>query len=172
MRYAIIKGGVVISVTLWDGVTAWSPPPGTTAVNINAQPSVDIGYTYNGSVFTAPAGGRAPQPETSNVVNGSVAFPIDVFTQTATLDGRYYTCLIRGGAGAFSIALPDAASCPGRIYVFSRLDATVNNTTLTLVTGTDKFFTTVVSTSVIITGLGTKKVFQSAGSAGYWVQIG
>lgn len=51
---ALIQGGVVVNVALWDGSSTWDTP-GMTQVEITSQPTVGIGHTYNGSKFTAPA---------------------------------------------------------------------------------------------------------------------
>jgi len=53
MKYAIIENNEVINVTLWDGVSKWSPPEGTIAVACPDE--VGPGWTYNGSTFSPPA---------------------------------------------------------------------------------------------------------------------
>lgn len=46
IRYAIVDDdGLVLNVALWDQVTAWSPPTGTTA--IPASDEVQIGGTID-----------------------------------------------------------------------------------------------------------------------------
>lgn len=57
MNYAIVQSGNVVDVVVWDGVTEWAPPIGTTAVQIPDGAYVGIGSTYDGTTFSAP-----PQP--------------------------------------------------------------------------------------------------------------
>lgn len=54
--YALMEGGAVTNLVLWDGNTAtWSPPEGTQAVLIEeGDSSAQIGATYDGSKFIAP----------------------------------------------------------------------------------------------------------------------
>lgn len=63
-RYALIEGGTVTNVVLWDGVLSdpdadeetpvvgWQPPEGTTAVACPAK--VGIGWAYADGKWTAP----------------------------------------------------------------------------------------------------------------------
>ena len=52
-RYAIVRDGVVENVTVWDGVTEWSPPEGTEAV-LDKSGTAQIGGTHHGKNFVAP----------------------------------------------------------------------------------------------------------------------
>ena len=52
MKYALILNGVVNNIVVWDGVTPYSP--NGTLVNLDGSSYVDIGYTYENGVFTAP----------------------------------------------------------------------------------------------------------------------
>lgn len=58
--YAIVENGVVDNIVVWDGEAEWSPPAGTTAVQVPATATVDIGYSWDGKNFTKPA---SPTPE-------------------------------------------------------------------------------------------------------------
>lgn len=58
--YAIIENGIVVNLVVWDGVSKWSPPAGSTAILIPADTSVSIGYTYNGTTFSAPQTNESP----------------------------------------------------------------------------------------------------------------
>ena len=58
MNYAIIEQGKVTNVTLWDGVSAWTPSSGEA---VACPENVGIGWTYDGQTWTAPE----PVPETS-----------------------------------------------------------------------------------------------------------
>lgn len=55
-NYALVQGGVVINTIVWDGnPETWSAPQGVTAVLMPANETVEIGWTYSGSTFSAPA---------------------------------------------------------------------------------------------------------------------
>lgn len=51
-KYAVIDGnGLVVNLVDWDGVSAWAPPEGCTAVQTTmAGP----GWSFADGVFTAP----------------------------------------------------------------------------------------------------------------------
>lgn len=51
-RIALIESGVVINIAIWDGVSVWNPT-GYIEVNITGT-HVDMGWTYNGTTFSAP----------------------------------------------------------------------------------------------------------------------
>lgn len=50
-RYALIdSSNLVVDITIWDGNTeTWKPDDGLTAIDINTEPQVGIGMTYNSS---------------------------------------------------------------------------------------------------------------------------
>lgn len=52
MKYAIIENNEVTNVTLWDGVSEWSPPEGSIAVACPDE--VGPGWTYEDGTFVAP----------------------------------------------------------------------------------------------------------------------
>ena len=52
MRYAIVENNEVTNVTLWDGVSEWSPPEGSIAVACSDE--VGPGWTYEDGTFVAP----------------------------------------------------------------------------------------------------------------------
>ncbi len=54
MRYAIVIGGIVDNVVIWDGISAWSPPDGSQAVQLDAGQACSIGWTYDGTTFAEP----------------------------------------------------------------------------------------------------------------------
>lgn len=54
MEHAIIRDGIVENICLWDGVTPWQPPAGTSVVALNGR-MAGIGWTYDGQTFTPPA---------------------------------------------------------------------------------------------------------------------
>jgi hypothetical protein len=51
--YALVQDGTVVNITLWDGSAEVDFGDGITAVAVD--PSVQIGFTYDGTTFTAPA---------------------------------------------------------------------------------------------------------------------
>jgi hypothetical protein len=52
MRYALVDaGGKVVDVVEWDGIAAWTPPAGTTAVQSD---TAGTEWTYSDGAFTAP----------------------------------------------------------------------------------------------------------------------
>jgi hypothetical protein len=57
MNYAIIEQGKVTNVTLWDGITPWTPAAGEA---VACPENVGIGWTYDGQTWAAPE----PAPET------------------------------------------------------------------------------------------------------------
>ncbi len=54
--YAVIENNIVVNTIVWDGVSAWMPPDGTTVVIIPDGTVAGIGYTYDATskAFTAP----------------------------------------------------------------------------------------------------------------------
>ena len=63
--YLILKGNEIINTVLWDGVSDWTPPEGTTAVV--APAGVGIGWTKSGSNWIAPEPTPAPTPDPNKV---------------------------------------------------------------------------------------------------------
>jgi hypothetical protein len=56
-RHAIVVGGVVENVIIWDGVAEWNPPDGATVIALNVDEACDIGWTYDAKLtprFNAP----------------------------------------------------------------------------------------------------------------------
>jgi hypothetical protein len=52
-QYAVVANNVVVNLVEWDGVSAWSPPAGTTASPTSGAP-VSIGWLWNAGVPTDP----------------------------------------------------------------------------------------------------------------------
>jgi hypothetical protein len=61
MRYAIVDDAskVVLNIIIWDGTSPYTPPAGTTLVNID-DVQCDIGWIQQ------PDGSFTPPPEDSN----------------------------------------------------------------------------------------------------------
>lgn len=54
-NYALVENGTVVNTIVWDGDTNnWTPPDGAAVVLIPSDQPVSIGWTYNGSTFSAP----------------------------------------------------------------------------------------------------------------------
>jgi hypothetical protein len=52
--YAIVENGAVINVVLWDGQSGWEPPTESTANLLPTGSQVGVGYTFDGTNYTAP----------------------------------------------------------------------------------------------------------------------
>jgi len=63
--YLIIKDNTVVNAIVWDGVSDWTPPEGTTAVV--APEGVGIGWTKSGSNWIAPEPLAAPAENPNRV---------------------------------------------------------------------------------------------------------
>lgn len=57
--YAIVENGVVVNSALWDGESEWSPEVGE-AVLVPEGLYFNIGWLYDGSVFTDPNAEQLP----------------------------------------------------------------------------------------------------------------
>ncbi len=56
--YAIIEGGIVVNIVVWDGNTSeWQPPEGSTAIEVTD----DTGVAYLGGSYVD---GKFNQPST------------------------------------------------------------------------------------------------------------
>jgi len=53
-RWAVVDGGQVLNVVLWDGMSAWEPAAGT-AVALPEGSPVGPGWSYDGDEFTPSA---------------------------------------------------------------------------------------------------------------------
>ena len=74
---AMIRGGVVVGVALWDGVQPWDPVAGglcDSTVDVTARPEVGPGWAYSGGTFAAPAA-PAPAPDPASFVLAVVKDP-------------------------------------------------------------------------------------------------
>ena len=63
--YLIVKDEQVINTVLWDGVSDWTPPEGTTVELAPAH--VGIGWTRVGGEWVAPEPPPAPTPDPAKV---------------------------------------------------------------------------------------------------------
>lgn len=53
-NYAIVENTKVINTCAWDGLTEWSPPEGTQAIEIPEGVIAGTGYDYINGQFIAP----------------------------------------------------------------------------------------------------------------------
>lgn len=51
MKIAIIEGGIVVNIAIWDGQSAWNPG-NFTYVDVTDVPNVCIGASYDGESFS------------------------------------------------------------------------------------------------------------------------
>lgn len=80
MKYAIIDQNTVTNVTLWDGVTPWTPAAGEA---VACPDNVGIGWTYDGTTWTAPE----PVAETSRWIGSHrFLFTLHGFEQQVLMD--------------------------------------------------------------------------------------
>lgn len=54
MRWAIVIGGVVDNLVLWDGSSDWTPPKGSQAIQVSEGQPCGIGWTWDGTSFSEP----------------------------------------------------------------------------------------------------------------------
>lgn len=53
-KYALINNqNIVDNIIVWDGGDSWQPPENMTCINVE-DIECNIGWIYDGSVFTAP----------------------------------------------------------------------------------------------------------------------
>lgn len=52
--YAVVESGAVTNVVVWDGISDWEPPQGSTANLLPIGAPVSIGYAFDGTNYTAP----------------------------------------------------------------------------------------------------------------------
>ena len=63
--YLVIKDNTVINAVVWDGVSDWTPPEGTTTMV--APAGLGIGWTKSGSNWVAPEPPTPPAEDPNKV---------------------------------------------------------------------------------------------------------
>lgn len=53
-NYAVIQNNIVTNIIIWDGMATWSPPQGSSLVDLTDTATPDIGSSYDGTTFTPP----------------------------------------------------------------------------------------------------------------------
>lgn len=76
--YALIKAGIVSNLIMWNGLTSYNPQ-GITKVDVTSRKDIQIGWSYDGSTFSAPAMTRTPVEKSISDVYKTFA---DFFTGT------------------------------------------------------------------------------------------
>ncbi|WP_156437992.1 hypothetical protein [Burkholderia sp. BDU5] len=56
-QYALVKGGVVENVILWDGESEWCAPEEMALSPIPGNVSVGVGYSFDGTSYAPPKEG-------------------------------------------------------------------------------------------------------------------
>lgn len=71
--FALIEGGKVTNLVVWDGdASNWKPPAGAIAAPIPSNAAVQIGWTFDGAAFIEPPVDAAP-PEPTPTADQTLA---------------------------------------------------------------------------------------------------
>lgn len=84
-RYAVVTSGVVTNVILWDGVSPWAPPVGSTVQLLPDDSPVFPGYTFDGTTFTAPPAPAPQAPTQAQLVTAyetAIQTALDTYAQS------------------------------------------------------------------------------------------
>lgn len=124
-RYAIVRDsdGLIENIAMWDGVAAWSPPPGTTAV-LDSTPEAIIDGRYQASTFYGPT----PAIDSIDPVTGVAAGGETVTITGYNLDLSDITVKFDGVA-ATNIANQTKTSlqCDTPAHAAGAVDVTIEN---------------------------------------------
>ena len=66
--YAIIVGGVVTNIIVWDGVEPFKLEVGQTAIDVTGNKDAAVGSTWDGNTFTLPVYIAPPLTELDKVL--------------------------------------------------------------------------------------------------------
>lgn len=88
-QYAIVESGVVVNMVMWDGLTDWTRPAGSTSELLPTGSPVSIGYAFNGTTFTAPIIVAPPQTLAQQAAAAMSAGLQITSTVTPALNGTY-----------------------------------------------------------------------------------
>ncbi|HMT71547.1 MAG TPA: hypothetical protein PKD16_15370 [Saprospiraceae bacterium] len=171
--------GVYGELGVWDG-TRWSGVRGNSGTS-NAPAITGINTVVGGvSAYFNERVGVGTTTPTSNIhINGSEAGSITNITATTALNATHHKILVSNAAVNITITLPDALTCLGREYIFSRAAGSTGSITLKG-TGTNIIQalngTTGATTSIGLhsaTGGGLRHSFTAVniGGVGVWVRI-
>lgn len=145
-------------------------------------------YLGIGSIFNSPTQGTAPYTGTSQhstlQVSGSMAASTVAYSGTSyTLTDKDHTVILTGSSAA-TVTLPQASTCPGRMYVVVNMTTlathkvqSYNGTATELVHGSTSLATPVASFTFNASGTtgtaatpGSRTIWQSDGNKWYLVQ--
>ena len=171
--------GVYGELGVWDG-TRWSGVRGNSGTS-NAPGITGINTVVGGvsAYFNERVGIGTTTPTSILHTNGSVSETVTVITATTTLNETHNKILLQNGATAITITLPNALTCIGRKYEFSRYAGSTGGVTLQR-TGTNVIQalngTTGATTSIGLhsaTGGGLRHSFTAVniGGVGVWVRL-
>jgi hypothetical protein len=116
--YAVVTpGGNVVNIVNWDGVTPYNAAPNS-LVLATGQPNAQIGGTYIGGVFTAPA--TPPAPQGIIFLNSPASGAVLALPNAPQPQARLY-CILEPAATLAALTL-DLGTAPidgDQLYIFS-----------------------------------------------------
>ena len=171
--------GVYGELGVFDG-TIWSGVRGNSGVS--TAPAI-TGFSTITNGFSAYFNQRVAigitTPTSTLHINGSEAGSITNITATTTLNETHHKILVSNGATNITITLPNALTCLGREYVFSRAAGSTGS--ITIVGGAGNQMQALngavgATTSISLhtaTGGGLRHFFTAVNIAGvgYWVRL-
>ena len=170
--------GVYGELGVWDG-TRWSGVRGNSGTS-NAPAITGINTVVGGvsAYFNERVGVGTTTPTSILHTNGSVSETVTVITATTTLNETHNKILLQNGATAITITLPNALTCLGRKYEFSRYAGSTGGVTILPGGGQIQALngTTGATTSIGLhsaAGLGLRHSFTAVniGGVGVWVRL-
>lgn len=81
-------------------------------------------------VLTAGLGIAIVDGGAGGLVTLSISMPIETIVGVTTLDSSHYSVMCDATGGAFSVNLPAAGTCEGRVYNIKKIDVSVNAITV------------------------------------------
>jgi len=170
--------GVYGELGVWDG-TRWSGVRGNSGTS-NAPAITGINTVVGGvsAYFNERVGVGTTTPTSTLHTNGSVSETVTVITATTTLNETHNKILLQNGANAITINLPNALTCLGRKYEFSRYAGSTGGVTILpgggqiqALNGTVGASTSIGLHSVTGGGLRHSLTAVNIGGVGVWVRI-
>ena len=128
---------------------------------------------------TGNVGIGTPTPTSTLHINGSVAETVTVISATTTLNATHNKVVLNNGTTNITIFLPDALSCIGRKYEFSRYAGSKGTVTvigsgtnqIQALAGTVGATTTLGAHSATGAGLNHSFTAVNIGGVGVWVRL-
>ncbi len=173
-----VATGVYGELGVFDG-TRWSGVRGNSGTS--NMPAVTGFQTVSGGVsayFNQRVGIGTTSPTSTLHTNGSVGETVTVITATTTLNETHNKILLQNGATAITITLPNALTCLGRKYEFSRYAGSTGGVTILPSGGQIQALNGTVGATTSIgahsaAGLGLRHSFTAVniGGVGVWVRL-